>query len=304
MDKIALKKKKTITLKRTSTQRSDSSGSESSSPSDKRLRNTEHKDNEGEVQEVFEEVIEASSALELEMTDKMSEKLDEILLKLNKLDSIETTLSNLCSKMVIVEGDISKLKDDARGTDTKLQQMEEGLKWLDKEVDDIKLKMKFLEAAKEDLHTKQLYAEAYSRRENLKFFGLAEKETKGDSEVSEVINTRDLLFEFLKHGLGFEKPEKKFELQRVHRLGKPASGKTRPIIARFLRYQDREMVLRASFHLRDPKIKVLEDYPQEIIERRRKQMSKLKEAKRNGMKVSFSKAEPDKLYINGKFVPV
>jgi len=114
MDKISLNKKKTITLKRISTQRSDSSGSESSSPSDKRLRNTGHKDNEGEVQEVFEEVIEVSPALELEMTDKMSEKLDEILLKLNKLDSIETTLSNLCSKMAIVEGDISKLKDDAR----------------------------------------------------------------------------------------------------------------------------------------------------------------------------------------------
>jgi len=293
MDKIALHKKKTITLKRTSTQRSDFSGSESSSPSDKRLRNKEHKENEGEVQEAFEEVIEVSPALELEMTDKMSEKLDEILLKLNKLDSIETTLSNLCSEMAIVEGDISKLKADASGTDTKLQQMDEGLKWLDKEVDDIKLKMKLLEAAKEDLYTKQLYAEAYSRRENWKFFGLAEKETK-----------RDLLFEFLKNGLGFEEPEKKFELQRVHRLAKPASGKTRPIIARFLRYQDCEMVLRASFHLRDPEIKVLEDYPQEIIERRRKQMSKLKEAKRNGMMVSFSKAEPDKLYINVKFVPV
>ena len=63
------------------------------------------------------------------------------------------------------------------------------------------------------------------------------------------------------------------------------------------------MVLRASFHLRDPEIKVLADYPQKNVERRRKQMSKLKEAKRNGMKVSFSKAEPDKLYINGKFVP-
>ena len=98
------------------------------------------------------------------------------------------------------------------------------------------------------------------------------------TEVSEVINTRELLFEFLKNGLGFEDPEEKFELQRrrVHRLGKPASGKTRPIIARFLRYQDREMVLRALFHLRDPEFKVLEDYPQEIIERRRKQMSKLR----------------------------
>ena len=205
--------------------------------------------------------------------------------------------------MAIVEGDVSKLEADARGTGTKLQQMNDSLKWFNKKVEDITLKMKFLEAAKEDLHTKQLYAEAYSRRENLKFFGLAEKETQGDTEVSEAINTRELLFEFLKNGLGFEDPEKKFEYQRVYRLGKPASCKTRPIIAIFLRYQDREMVLRASFHHRDPDIKVLEDYPQEIIERRRKQMSKLKKAKRNGMKVSFSKAEPVKLYINGKFVP-
>ena len=74
MDKITLNKKKTITLKRTSTQRSDSSGSESSSPSDKRVRNTKYKENEGEVQEVFEEVFEVSPAQELEMTDEVSEK--------------------------------------------------------------------------------------------------------------------------------------------------------------------------------------------------------------------------------------
>ena len=133
----------------------------------------------------------------------------------------------------IVEGDILKLKADARGTDTKLQQIDEGLKWFNKEMEDLKLKVKFLETAKEDLHiTKQLCAEAYSRRENLKFFGLAEKETQG-TEVSEAINSSALLFEFLKNDLGFEDLEKKFELQIVHRLGKPASGKTQPIIARF-----------------------------------------------------------------------
>ena len=67
------------------------SGSESSSPLDKRVRNTKYKENEGEVQEVFEEVFEVSPAQELEMTDNISEKLDEILGKLNKLDSIEST---------------------------------------------------------------------------------------------------------------------------------------------------------------------------------------------------------------------
>jgi len=74
----------------------------------------------------------------------------------------------------------------------------------------------------------------------------------------------------------------------------------------FLRYQDRERVSRASFRLsRESKIKVLEGYPKEIIERRRKQMPKLKEAKKNVLKVAFSKTEPDKTYKKpGKFVPM
>ena len=41
-----------------------------------------------------------SSVQELEMTDKMSEKLDETLGKANKLESIESTLNNLCSKIM------------------------------------------------------------------------------------------------------------------------------------------------------------------------------------------------------------
>ena len=33
-------------------------------------------------------------------------------------------------------------------------------------------------------------------------------------------------------------------------------------------------------------------------------MPKLKEAKKNRLKVAFSKTEPDKLYINGELVPM
>ena len=43
-----------------------------------------------------------------------------------------------------------------------------------------------------------------------------------------------------------DKSAEKIDLQRVHHLGKPAAGKIKPIIARFLRYPDRENVLRAS----------------------------------------------------------
>lgn len=43
--------------------------------------------------------------------------------------------------------------------------------------------------------------------------------------------------------------------------------------------------------------------PQEIIKHRREQMPTLKKAWRNGQKVSFSRSQPDKLFINGKFWP-
>ena len=106
----------------------------------------------------------------------------------------------------------------------------------------------------------------------MKFFGIEERETGANSKDSEKVDTRDILIDFLENGLGLDNPAEEIDLQRVHCLRKPVAEKTRSIIARFLRYPDREEVLRASFGLsRESEIKVLEDYRKEIIERRRKQ---------------------------------
>ena len=74
------------------------------------------------------------------------------------------------------------------------------------------------------------------------------------------------------------------EFQREHRFSKSVRGKPRPILARFLRYQDHETVLRARFELKDTEYMILQDFPQEIMKRRRKQMPKLKEAKKRAKK--------------------
>ena len=80
--------------------------------------------------------------------------------------------------------------------------------------------------------------------------------------------TRDILIDFLENGLGLDHPVEEIDLKRVHRLGKPVAGKTRPIIMCFLRYPDREKVLRASFGLsHESEIKGLEGgLLKEIIE--------------------------------------
>ena len=49
---------------------------------------------------------------------------------------------------------------------------------------------------------------------------------------------------------------------------------------------------------------VFEDIPKELYELRKRQQNKLKRARQDGLKAIFSKKFPDRLYINGEFVPL
>ena len=78
----------------------------------------------------------------------------------------------------------------------------------------------------------------------------------------------------------------------------------RPIIARFLRYADREMVLhQARKTLKNKEFSVFEDIPKELYKLRKSQSKKFKEARDRGDNVYFSKKFPDRLYVNGQFIP-
>ena len=138
--------------------------------------------------------------------------------------------------------------------------------------------------AKEDLRKKILYLEAYSRRENLKFAGIPE-------ESSDQEDTKDVL--------GIENPEN-IEFQRVHQIGKKGD-RPRMVIARFLRYVDRERIMRNAFKLKNTDFTIY-DIPKELIDLRKKQMPAFREARKAGKRAAFSKSEPDKLFIDGKLV--
>ena len=70
------------------------------------------------------------------------------------------------------------------------------------------------------------------------------KEATPDDQVGsrqEEENTKEVLFNFMEQELQIVNAREKLEFQRVHRLGKPKANESRPIIARLLRYQDREV---------------------------------------------------------------
>ena len=91
----------------------------------------------------------------------------------------------------------------------------------------------------------------------------------------------------------------------MHRIGRKKAGACRPIIARFLRFPDRERIFRRALEVRDDtEVRLFTDLPREIQERRKKQWPKLKKAREEGKLASFDKKEPDKLYIDGHFIPM
>ena len=129
----------------------------------------------------------------------------------------------------------------------------------------------------------------YQRRENLRFYGIKE-----DPEGSE--DTRQVLIDFLQSELGIDDAGD-IEFQRVHRIGPftQQASKPRQIIARFLRYPNRERVILKGKHFG-----ISADLPKEIVDRRKKLLPKFFAAKKAGKAADFKRAEPDKLFIDGR----
>ena len=84
---------------------------------------------------------------------------------------------------------------------------------------------------------------------------------------------------------------------RVHRLGRPRQGvNSRPIIAKFLLFKDKDRVLRNAYKLKDTPFSISEDFYDATREKRKMLFPHLKKAKDAG-KRAFLKV--DALHIDG-----
>lgn len=247
-------------------------------------------------------------------------KLEAILSKLEMLDAIEKsvkvlqeTLAKMDSRILSLESaqatinrDINDLKDSLSFTQ---DQHTKSIASFESFKDQANLKLTELTRKKDELdgkikelESKNLYLEAYSRRENIKFENI--KEEPGQSGQQE--DTEEVLRNFLETHLGYEEA-RDVEIQRVHRLSSKktdANKGVRPIIARFLRYKDCKRILSLGHRLKDTEYRMYQDLPYGLVERRRKLMDVFKAARKNKIPASFSKSQPDKLYIRGKLWPV
>ena len=293
----------TPTLKRTRTSKSPNSDSETNSPDDKRIfissfSTTLFKNDtspNGKPLDASDDQV----LIALTMTEKIGQQLQQILDRLERMETKLQTMEGTLGKISSLENAVNKIQANMESFNEKAKKMEEtiheieaGLTFTNKDIEEIKRRENQTSDKIKGLEDQILYQEVYSRRENLRLFGLPE-----EGHGSE--NTCEVVYKFLENELELE-DARNIEFQRVHRLGKKKAGQSRPIIVRFLRFPERELIFRNVRDLgEESDVKAYADFPKEIRDRRKKLWPKLKQAREDGKVAFFDKREPDKLYING-----
>ena len=77
------------------------------------------------------------------------------------------------------------------------------------------------------------------------------------------------------------------KFDRIHRLGRYSPIKTRPIIAKFCYYPDREMVRKATKNLDGTQYSINQQFPKEINAKRKALVPTLKSLKDEGQRPTF-----------------
>ncbi|CAH3160963.1 unnamed protein product, partial [Porites lobata] len=117
------------------------------------------------------------------MAEGVGSKLEAVLKKLEKLDTIESRLSQMHTTLASIEENVSRLDSDVEDLKTKSKQLgstvnelKESIEFNEEDISDLKLENQKLQQDVCELQKQLLYMETYSRRENVKFVGLLEEQ--------------------------------------------------------------------------------------------------------------------------------
>ena len=132
-------------------------------------------------------------------------------------------------------------------------------------------------------------------RNNLVFTGVPETENESPETTEKIL--RKHLSDALKIA---QETADTIRFERVHRhrsLAEHSRGKVRSIIAKFTVFKDIEMVRRQWKHLAGTAFNVFEQFPPEVVSKRRKMLPKMNEARAKGKR---SWIVYDTLYVDGR----
>ena len=186
------------------------------------------KDHSGPIDDALKQIVDSIQSL----SDRLENKIDQLQTDMDcfrheikeNLDGLKATISGIEKSLEqaweYIEDHTAKLKAHKDVKDSQQNEIDE----LKSELQKTTL---LLNVEKEN----NIALENYTRRENLKFMNLPE--VHGEDCKGMIIN-------LIQNNLKIDVTNVRFHA--IHRVGKPAVGKTRPIIARFVCREDRDLV--------------------------------------------------------------
>lgn len=210
------------------------------------------------------------------------------------LSNINATLTSLDARISLVE----VLHKEFQGLRESLEFSQDQIESLVKSNQALESTVKILqtqlsEVKKENTSMKEtiLDIQARSMRDNLIFSGIAE--TTQESPEKTIKN-------FMQAQLKLSPDTvKRISFHSVHRIGTTDANSTRPrpIIAKFVHYQDKELVKRKGKELKGTRLGMNDHFPKEIQERRKALYPIRKRFIQEGKRAVIA---VDKLYVDGQ----
>lgn len=194
---------------------------------------------------------------------------------------------------------MKQVREDMGSLKSTVDELRRSLEFTQGEVDDLRGEVKELEKEKaadktiiqnlrrqcqttgencEVLEDRCDYLEDYSRRNNVHITGMEER--PGGETWEQTADQVQKLF-------ADKMQLSDLTLERAHRVGQRSEQRARPVVARFLRFSDRELVMRNASKLRGTNIFINDDLCPASQEKRRLQLPQLQQARREGKLAYF-----------------
>ena len=232
----------------------------------------------------------AQNTLTQDVITKLFERLDMMDKKLGQLESIQSSLHKVTVQVNDMNTTVSSMElqlrelEQSREYDSKtLQEMQER----QREIDSLLQKMQKAEVEQKerliDLQCRQM-------RDNLIFYNI--RDDRGEQNEA----CAQKLIDFLEYEMKVENA-RSIRFDRIHRLGRYDPAKNRPVIAKFCFFQEREMVRSCAKNLDGSPYAVSQQFPKEVLEKRRSLIPTLKSLRDQGKRAYIS---VDKLFVDGR----
>jgi chromosome segregation ATPase len=208
-----------------------------------------------------------------------------------KVTQLETKVNSMETKVADVEVSCSFLSSQRDAFQREIDSTKTEVNKIKQEFNVLSESTSKLQTDKKKLESKVTDLEWRSMRENLVFFGIKE-------QADETGDCTAIVKEFCETRLQMANATNMM-IDRAHRLGKARPGATRPIVAKFHKFETKEDIKKKSFEHKDAlkaiNVNVRDQWPREVMDKRRQLYPIMEQERVKGKTVRMVR---DKLFIN------